>query len=1019
MEFNDKKIHRITGAAVFVIALISYLMTVSPTLSYWDCSEFAAAAYIMGVPHPPGSPFFTMLGRIFTMIPFSSDIGFRVNMISVLASVFSVLFLYLISVRLIKLWRGEVKNWTDAFITFGGPVIGALTFCYTDTFWFNGVEAEVYALSMFFTAIVVWLGMVWVEKHKEADSSRYLLLIILLIGLGTGVHLMNILTIPSLLFLMWFYDKRTTIITAIGMMLSMVVLFGIQPQQKLYALGILIALTIILKLSLKSLQEIEKGIDEDINLIFIMPILLIIGYSTYVMIFVRAGLNPPMNENDPSNWDNFLAYLNREQYGDTPQLTNSVKLMFGDIGNRAYLESLAKMGITQGSEKDVWGSAWSFFWNYQIVEMYVRYFNWQFIGKNIDDIKAIISFKGMYGIPFLVGVWGFLHHFFKDWKKALAFTFLFIVMSIGLVIYQNQDVWQPRERDYFYVGSFFVFAIWIGLGITSLMEYLAENNLKKLIMPLFCLSLIVPGLVFSSNHYTANRKGNFVASDYSRNILETCEPNAILFTNGDNDTFPLWYLQEVEKLRTDVVVVNLSLLNTDWYIKQLKAKLPELIKYTDQEIINNFSMHPDKQTQEGFMSRYWPKAQQLEIPTADGKGKVQWNLEPTMQINIQGKQEGFIRIQDQLILEMVAYNANLGWKRPIYFAVTVANSCYIGIDEYLRMDGLCYRITDKKTNQEVDPAILYDRLLVRYKDYYRNLGDKSVYYDDNINRLLQNYRSAFLQLANYYVQDLKQQPMTTPSTGTAADQVSAQTGMDPKKDYSFAEFDKLTSQQKISFLLNKMEFFVPSYHIPYNSEFIQMQIAALYNAIGDKKSGDAIMKNLNVDKMSRNNRLRMAYTALVSNFDDFGKELLDKEIAKIVATEEPAKQVESLLEIYRAYGQAQKPEMAADVETKIMQLIDGLEPAKQGEQYKEFGLFAYQGQMPENAIRIMTTYTTKNPSDIEGQQYLLQMLMMQNRDQEAITVLDKLIELTNGAEQFKEQKIQLQKKNASFPVAGK
>ncbi|MCK5759961.1 MAG: DUF2723 domain-containing protein, partial [Candidatus Delongbacteria bacterium] len=538
--FNEIKINRTVGAGVFLISFIIYLITVAPTTSFWDCGEFITTSYIMGIPHPPGAPFYLMLGRIFSMIPIVGDIGLRVNLISVLASSFTVLLLFLTSVRLIKNWRGAPKDIYDYFIIHGSSVIGALTFAFTYTFWFNAVEAEVYALSMFFTAMIIWLSLVWTEKHHEEDSAKYILLLMLLVGLGTGVHLLNILTLPVVIFIMWFYDRRMSIIVGSGVFISILVLFAFPLDMKIYSLFIFIFLTWVFQ---------KSDDNADVSLAFIMPLLLILGYSTYLMIYLRAGLNPPINENDPSNLERMLAYLNREQYGDEQQLKNAVTMFFGEA-NRKYVESLGKLGVAAGSEGDPWKGHMIFFWKYQIVEMYIRYFNWQFVGRNFEAIKQIVSLNGLLAIPLFAGIWGALHHFFKDWKKATAMMALFIIMSLGLVIYQNQDWGQPRERDYFYVGSFFIFAIWIGMGITSIAEAFKEGKtLRKLIIPLVIISLIIPVMEIKTNMFTSNRTGNYVAWDYSKNILESCDENAILFTNGDNDTFPVWYLQEVEGIR--------------------------------------------------------------------------------------------------------------------------------------------------------------------------------------------------------------------------------------------------------------------------------------------------------------------------------------------------------------------------------------------------------------------------------------------------------------------------------------
>jgi len=982
---NFRKINLIVGWSVFAVALITYLLTVAPTTSYWDCGEFIATSYTLGIPHPPGAPFFLLLGRFFSMIPFVSDIGLRVNIISVLSSAFSVMFLYFISVCLIKSWRGVVKDNYDAMIVFGSSAIGALTFAFTDTFWFNAVEAEVYAISMFFVSFIMWLVMIWAKDHKNPNSSRYILLIMLLVGLGTGVHLLNILTLPVVLFIMWFYDKRMTIITGLGILFSIIVLFGLPLEYKIYSLVVFVILTIIS-------QRFEGN--EDISLAFIMPLLLIIGYSTYIMIYIRAGLDPAINENDPSNWERMLAYLNREQYGDSAQMSDAIKFMFGDA-NRKYSESVQKMGASN----DPWGGHWIFFWKYQVVEMYVRYFNWQFIGKNLDAIKTTISFNHLYGLPFLVGVWGVLHHFFKDWKKALAYTFLFLAMGIGLIIYQNQDWGQPRERDYFYVGSFFVFSIWIGIGISSILEALKDNlNLKKLILPVLLIAMILPILEINANLFTAGRSGNYLAWDYSKNILESCDENSILFTNGDNDTFPLWYLQEVEGIRTDVQIVNLSLLNTDWYIKQLKRKnrIPELIKYSYAEIDRNFNQR--KASMETEMVRYWPETRKLFVPSKNGLDKLEWEMKATTKRQTQDGSVGFIRIQDQMVLEMIMYNAKSGWKRPITFAVTVASSNFIGLDDFMQMDGLVFTLQDKpvsKNKRAVDPEVLYDKLFVKFKDHYRNLGDKDIYYDDNKIRLLQNYRSAFLQLAMLYVNDI----------GIIDN--SKKVELDSTKAYTYDDFLDFSSKEKVSYVLQKMDQFVPSDNIKFSQELVVLDIAKFHKKVGEMDKANRLLWNVDVFKMRDDERIKFLLYALARDFDEYGMGLINEMANRYIKQNN----ISSMIEIYLGLVQVKKIDLGKElvkfIETGIKNLDDSKAKSKS---VKEFSVALYHSEDIKGAIKVLDDHLSAvNNSDMEALELKYQIYYLSKRYEEALTAINKIFEVDPNS---KNRKKLVDQKNA-------
>ncbi|HQO09436.1 MAG TPA: DUF2723 domain-containing protein [Clostridiales bacterium] len=991
MITNEKKVTRFTGAAVLLLSLVVYLMTVADTTSFWDCGEFITTSYILGIPHPPGAPFYLMLGRLFSMMPFGDDIGYRVNLISVFSSAVTVLLLYLISARLIRNWRGAAIDNYDLFIIHASSAIGALTFAFTYTFWFNAVEAEVYALSMFFTAIIIWLTLVWTEKHNEPDSAKYLLIMMLLVGLGTGVHLLNILTLPVAVFIMWYYDRRTAMIVGAGVFISILVLFAVPLDWKIYSLFIFFILIIIFR-------RMENN--EDISLVFIMPLLLILGYSTYLMIFLRAGLNPPINENDPSNWTRMLAYLNREQYGDEEQLKNAVTLFFGNP-NRKYLESLEKIGAVAGSSDDPWKGHWAFFWKYQIVDMYIRYFNWQFIGMNINKINSVVTLDGLYAVPFLAGLWGALHHFFKDWKKAAALMALFVIMSLGLVIYQNQDFMQPRERDYFYVGSFFIFSIWIGFGVASILETLKENRIyAKLIMPVAIIALIIPVMELKANYFITDRTGNFVAWDYSKNILESCDENGILFTNGDNDTFPVWYLQEVEGIRKDVQVVNLSLLNTGWYIKQLKEKMPDYIRYTDQQIAEYFDQH--LMTSEGFMRRYWPQERSLQLSAKDNKGIIEWKLGPTMKIPVQNKAEGFLKIQDQMVLEIVAYNAQMNWKRPVYFAVTVGSSNFIGLDEWMRMDGLCFRVVDYKADKGIEPPVVYDRILGRYLTAYRNLNDPGIFYDDNIQRLVQNYRSAFLQLALYY-DELEVNPESEANDPA----------LDFMKNYTFDEFNDFSINDKKKYLLLKMEEFIPAKVIPITNEMVVAELAGMYADINETEKGLELLKSIDIKSMSLNKKLRFLLHSSSRGYKEYGSSILFQILTEIEALPESRSKYEKYLEMYAGFSKLNEPEMKQLIfEKTVVKLASVQNIELRNSMFKEFAVLCYQSGDKQNSVTALNKYIEINRTDLEAVDLLCQIHTMSADYDKALEMVNVFLSIKPGDEEYTAMKAELEMKKA-------
>lgn len=740
---KDTRLNRIFAFIVFLISLIVYLRTVAPTTSFWDCGEFITCSYILGIPHPPGAPLYILVGRIFSMIPFVEDIGMRVNVISSLSSAITAMFTYLIIVRLIILFRGKPQDNFDRILTYASGFIGALTYAFSDSFWFNAVEAEVYAISMFFTSLVVWLILVWHEKANDPASDRYILLIAFSVGLAIAVHLLMILALPAVFLVIYFrkYQKIDWKSFWIFVAISVAVFTAIYPGivkwipnfalflkkktgSEFTALFFLAAFGGLIYAIYKTFKDRKRIAFMALASFFII----LTATSTYTALYIRSGLNPAIDENDPENIENMVSYLNREQYGD-----------WGYIERRAPL------------------------WKYQIEKMYIRYFGWQFIGQGqtLDDDGRIVenySLHGLFGLPFLIGLIGMFYHFRKDWKHASVVMVLFLMTGIAIVLYLNQEDPQPRERDYVYVASFFAFAIWIGIGVTAIADYL--KNLLKKFKPtqkiiglsgcILILLFILPINLLSIHYESHDRTGEYVAYDYSYNILQSCEPDAILFTNGDNDTFPLWFLQYVYGIRKDVRVVNLSLLNTHWYIKQLRDEEPRVpISLNDQQIENYMQARP------------WPKEGRLfriDVPkdaylrdkseVREQKQLVQ-DLEETPELVFTLKPTLYgqgIRVQDLMIIEILRTNR---FRKPVYFALTVSRDNQVNLFDYLRMDGLVFKIITYPTKEEpLSPVHLKANLFDKFQ--YRNLNNEDVYFNENIKGLLRNYHGAFYSLAQYY-----------------------------------------------------------------------------------------------------------------------------------------------------------------------------------------------------------------------------------------------------------------------------
>ncbi|MFH1007385.1 MAG: DUF2723 domain-containing protein [Candidatus Latescibacterota bacterium] len=665
---DEHRTNRIVAGLVFVIAFGVYLKTMAPTTSFWDCGEYIATSYTLGVPHPPGSPLYILMGRLFTFLPFWEEVARRVNLISVLSSALTVLLTYLVTVRLIKLWKGKLETSSDRLTTCVGGAVGALSLAFSDTFWFNAVEAEVYAPSMLLTALGIWLALLWMERHRLPEGNRLLLFVVYLFGLGGGVHLLCWLTIPTILMLMVFTDPNPL---------------------------------------------------RNVRLWVAVPVLFLLGYSTYYLLMVRAGLNPTINENDPATWESFKYFLQRKQYGEESTLLS-------------MLDRKAD------------------FWGYQIWNMYIKYFLQQF---SITWLSWTATFRAATGntpmwvqvpiISLALGFGGMILQGRRDPKRFWAFLALFVIMGFGLAVYLNMPDPQPRERDYVFVGAFWAFALWIGIGATGVLDALRERTQKLAkhpktgspSWPILAGSIVLlamPAHLLIANYHTHDRTDNFIGHDYGYNMLMSCDPNAILFTNGDNDTFPLWFLQEVKGIRKDVRVVNLSLLNTKWYIKQLRDYDPKLPirmtdRYIDEKLGGGIPWSSEEMTAAGIT---WKLA---------GCGTYQAREGDTM------RTIRYFRTQDMMVIRIIQQNL---WQRPIYFAVTVSGENKIGLEDYLRMEGMVYRLVQTEGENALDTERIRHNLFEVYQ--YRGVKDPKVYKDNNTTKLLTNYRAPYFQLASEY-----------------------------------------------------------------------------------------------------------------------------------------------------------------------------------------------------------------------------------------------------------------------------
>jgi len=815
MSTDHKTLNKAFAAAAFLTALILYVLTLPPTASFWDCSERIACAYGLQIPHPPGTPFYLLLGRFFSMFAGAESAAYMINLMSALASATTIMLLYLIIVRFVREFQGyDVDQYPviDRIGLYGGGLIGALTFAVTDSHWFTSIEAETYALSLTFTALVVWLVLKWSQNHDDLRNERWLLLITFLFGLAFGVHLLSLLAIFFVGLIIYFkkyeFGIRSFIIASA---ISIGVFFLIYPLTiiQLPALagtfstttggmfGPLIFLLFFAGLISYGIYYTHKNNHRTANIVLLGYMLVLIGYSSYSMLYIRSQVNPGIDQNSPDNVDSFISYLKREQYGQQPLLRgNSYNNEIGSI-DRDNPKLFPRRYSPEGRHVQKYAQYSNdlhFFLSYQVNHMYLRYFAWNFIGRDSDvqDAKWVSGFRSsdnrsnpahntFFYLPFLLGLLGMLYHFRRDWKRATGVLVLFLATGLAIVAYLNQTPFQPRERDYSYTGSFFAYSIWIGLGATGLIElvkHYAKANKTVAYGTLFITALAVPVLVGSQTYSNNDRSLRYVAPDYAYNLLNSTAPYAILFTNGDNDTFPLWYLQEVEGIRTDVRVVNLSLLNTEWYIKQMKNlwnydSPPVPIDLTDSEVdrLNekfNFRRRSDFHepgemsipVDKEFLERYYAGQAEFEwgprgdvpdemgfgVPISELDDEVTWHFEGTfLGRDQQGNEMHYTRIQDDMVLEILRTNQ---WVRPVYFSTTVARDGQMNLQDYFRLEGKAFRVMPFRTGNEHDTEIHGKRL----KSFrLREINNERAYFDENIRRMMDNYRTVINRQASAFM----------------------------------------------------------------------------------------------------------------------------------------------------------------------------------------------------------------------------------------------------------------------------
>ena len=944
-SFNFKKWNTILGWSTFMVALITYSLTVEPTMSFWDCGEYIATSANLEVGHPPGAPLFQMLGAFFAMFALSPDkIALMVNYLSVFSSAFTVLFMFWsLTILLKKLIIGEKELSTNnAIMILGSAAVASLSFTFTDSFWYNAVEAEVYAMATFLIALLFWLGLRWEQELNTPRGNKWLLIISLVIGLSFGVHFMALLAFPAIGFLYFFkkYHNVTVksflianvVIIAILLFIFKLLLpytlaffgkteiFMVNSLGMPFNSGTIFAFILIVAAFYFGLNYTKKKGHVFYNTLILSTLFILIGFSTWMMLPIRANANTPINENKPSDAAEVLAYYNREQYGEqklfygpqfsdtysgldpvTPYLDDKPNyerdyktkkyiitndyinakqntddahkallprmwsnehrenyMIFteplefrinpeyahedelvqivtqfrkahaaGEIDEADYDKFLKGYGEYLIVDKPTFFNNMKFMIQYQFGYMYVRYLLWNFVGRQSDvqgkydntngnwlsgisfiDEMFIGTQKNLpsdmqnnrgrntyFFLPFILAIIGMVFHAKRDIKSFYVLLVLFLFTGLALKIYLNERPFEPRERDYALVGSFYVFAMWIGYGIYAIFDTLKKYIQPKVAIPVvLATSLLASPVVLAAQNWDDHDRSNKdTAYTMAKAYLDSCEPNAILFTIGDNDTFPLWYMQEIEGYRTDIRIVNTSLFMTDWYIDQMKMKthnsepIPSSFNREQYKGSNrDYSLFVER-TKEPLLLDEMLKFialddERAKIELNNGRKinyfpskKVIYPIDKAAVIKNKAVSEKFydsivpaieFEIKDEalyknrlMMLDIINQN---NWKRPVYFTGgSFGEDDYIWMKDYLQLDGMCFKLVPIKTPAEspspmkmgqIDADKMYNIVM---KWDWGNSGKSIIYHDPETRKNSISYRTNLARLMEALIMEGK------------------------------------------------------------------------------------------------------------------------------------------------------------------------------------------------------------------------------------------------------------------------
>ena len=966
------------GWLTFVIAAVTYILTLEPTASFWDCPEFIAQGYKLEVGHPPGNPIFMLAARFFVnFAPDPQHVAIAVNSMSALLSAGTILLLFWTITALVKklVIKNDEYTLPQMLIVFGSALCGALVYTWSDTFWFSAVEGEVYAFSSFCTALVVWLILKWDVRAEQPNSDRYIILIAYVIGISIAVHLLNLLCIPAIVLIVYYRKFKETnvkgslIALGVAFVIVALILFGLVPgfigvAQKFellcvntlgmsYNSGVLLYTLLTVVSLVWAVRELYKNSSPTrIRLSFILSVIfsgvlfighgwfiptilvaalvvylfatkklpvrilsitalsilvIFVGYSSYALILIRSGANPPMDQNNPDNVFSLSSYLNREQYGDTPLLygrTYNSGIQYKLIGDRPvprvsssktvydkvvknkatdpdryegqveddyvmvpelnmlfprmysgmhassyidwvggttgkpvlttpYVDSNDKpiLAYQEYKNRPTFTENLKYFFVYQLNHMYWRYFMWNFAGRQNDiqgngevnhgnwisgipfidnarlgdqsllpdDLgKGNKGHNVFYMLPLLLGIIGLLWQSLYSGKHGIeqfwVVFFLFFMTGIAIVLYLNQPPQQPRERDYAFAGSFYAFAIWVGMGVAGIAKMINKYSKRRIVGAAIgaFVGILVPLQMVSQTWDDHDRSGRYTCRDFGMNYLASLDDNAIIFTNGDNDTFPLWYAQEVEGFRTDVRVVNLSYLTQGWYVNQMKYPAYEsaplktiatpadymdrnhafnyILDKGEGEPVNAINAIKDLYSPTAFNKDYGvmvmrypnvfiPVDKDAVVKAGVAKPEERDAMDEAIYLNLAQEPEiarkGGVDLSKTTTLDLIATYADDGWSRPIYFAMTVPENYYIGLSPYLRTTGMAYQVTPFfNKNYDVDGmyAVDTDRMYRNVTERFRWGGLEKVksasdiYLDETVRRMVTTTRTTMLDL---------------------------------------------------------------------------------------------------------------------------------------------------------------------------------------------------------------------------------------------------------------------------------